>query len=279
MVKKIWLVGIGLVVLITNGYCDLQYEKPFLMGKVEYFGFKEEIVSEGYVIGEFSGGVGIGGGLSLSPSFTTRAFVSSYKTAEEAPTYIHTTPVTIRRSLEIIPVTVSCIYNLSDKTPTPYIGGGIDYYSVKIRKDILGVSAESKKENTIGPHLLLGVDLLVSPRISVNGEVKYSMAKVKDWGDMEIGGLSAGGGINLILGKEGKLVEFEKWKKNPKKGRVIGTAVGAGIAGGLGYLLYIAAGLSGFGSDPVEPSPFQIIVPAVVGGIIDYSIGDHYDEK
>jgi len=258
----------------------LQYEKPFLIGKVEYFELKNSSVREKYGSGdEFS--VGIGGGLLLSSHFSALAFLGSYKTTKEEFTYIDhdTTPTTFRRSLDIIPVTVSCIYNLSDKTPTPYIGGGIGYYSVERREDILGVSSESKRNKTIGSHLLVGIDLLVSPRISVNGEVKYSMAKVRDWGDMEIGGLSAGGGINLILGKEGKLVEFEKWKKNPKKGRVIGTAVGAGIAGGLGYLLYIAAGLSGFGSDPVEPSPFQIIVPAVVGGIIDYSIGDHYDEK
>ncbi len=142
----------------------------------------------------------------------------------------------------------------------------------------MGVSSESEKNKTIGPHFLVGIDCLISPRVALNGEIKYSTAKIKDWGNMEIGGLSTGGGINLTLGKEGRLVEFEKWKKEPKKGRIIGTIIGGGVGGMLGLFLYAAAS---FGIDvPPKYPPITIaIVPTIVGGITGYDIGDRYFDK
>lgn len=67
-------------------------------------------------------------------------------------------------------------------------------------------------------------------------------------------------------------------EKNTKKGRIIGTIVGIGIGGGVGYLFYLCVptGLgTGNGEDTIE----LIIAPAIIGGLIGYSIGNHYDKN
>ncbi|MDI6782411.1 MAG: hypothetical protein QME49_09980, partial [bacterium] len=83
---------------------------------------------------------------------------------------------------------------------------------------------------------------------------------------------------NAVFYSESFGYEQSKEKKT-KKGRIIGTIVGAGIGGGLGYLLYAIKGLGGLSGIHEKPSPLLIIVPSIIGGVIGYTIGDHYDEK
>ncbi|MBU1487872.1 hypothetical protein KKH56_07495 [bacterium] len=84
---------------------------------------------------------------------------------------------------------------------------------------------------------------------------------------------------NTALYSESFGSEQSKEKKT-KKGRITGTVVGAGIGGGLGYVLYALSHVgTGLGGVDEEPSPLIIIIPAVIGGVIGYAIGDYYDEK
>ncbi|MEW6103432.1 MAG: hypothetical protein AB1630_06415 [bacterium] len=80
--------------------------------------------------------------------------------------------------------------------------------------------------------------------------------------------------FSLKSDEEGRLEE------KSKKGRIYGTLIGIGIGGGLGYILYFAAGLSNLGNDPIgEPPSSLIIIPAVVGGFLGYKVGNYFDKK
>lgn len=75
-------------------------------------------------------------------------------------------------------------------------------------------------------------------------------------------------------------VEEADGKKIKKKGRIIGTTVGAGIGGGIGYLLYdVVTVLSGLGGTHDSPSPFIMIIPTIIGGLLGYDIGNYFDKK
>lgn len=82
------------------------------------------------------------------------------------------------------------------------------------------------------------------------------------------------------FGYEQEFGSEQSKEKKTKKGRITGTIIGTGIGGGLGYLLYrlVSAGhLLGGENEP--PSTAYITIPAVIGGVIGYVIGDRYDEK
>ncbi len=210
--KKLAIIG------IIVGMASLSFAQEIkLGGNLGYFMAGDSKVKDTYG----KSGIILGGLVrySVAPQIDVVGGIDYYKLSETGkyPSWTGTstgtsTTVELKPYMRVIPITVSCLYNIPiQPNILGYVGGGIGMYMAKRNAPSTTgatmTTTSSLKEESKSPfgfQVLGGFDYLVSPNISINAQVKYAYAKVKDWADTNVGGISITAGVvyNLVSSKK-----------------------------------------------------------------------------
>ncbi|HAW50647.1 TPA: hypothetical protein DCX16_06840 [bacterium] len=207
--RKLGIVGIVMAVAGLSFAQDIK-----LGGNLGYFKGGKDLKDCYYD----DSGIALGGsGVFTIPGVPVdiMAGIGYYKVSGEGGAFIGTptvgSPTTVKceNSLRVIPITVSAIYKLPVPTVSAYVGGGLGMFvaSSVIEAQVGTGTTKTKTEKSkspIGFQILAGAMYPVAPNISINGEVRYTSAKLKgkDVGtkkDVGIGGTSISIGVVYSL--------------------------------------------------------------------------------
>ena len=194
MKKIIGILAIGMAVLAFNQAIAQDTGKVSGIGMLGYFMPADSTVDD-----RCGGGVAFGGGVryAYSPQISIVGALEYWKgdgetTIPGVGTGTGSLSTKADYSLTIMPITVSVIYNIpvQNSAFAPYVGGGLGNYSAKSE-----TGSKSESKSAIGFHILGGCAYPVSPVVDIIATAKYASAKISDWNDMKVGGLTITGGV------------------------------------------------------------------------------------
>ncbi len=112
---------------------------------------------------------------------------------------------TTRKTLEVIPIEGALLYNLGQGQPTQfYVGGGIGYYLLDLEWEGPTGTVRPSIDDEIGWFVVGGLEVGMSPNISLFIEAKYTWLDIDEIGGMEtaqddtLDGFGANAGLILL---------------------------------------------------------------------------------
>ena len=129
----------------------------------------------------------------------------------------YTDTYTSDRTITIIPImfNVTYFFDTADSKMKPYIEGGLGLFNAKVEWDEEGriwdswygvydtySLSTSDSAQPIGLRLGGGIEFEISPRVSINGDLRYQILSIDfdySYDDFDVDGLIIGAGINLLF--------------------------------------------------------------------------------
>lgn len=181
--KRVLLVA-AVIFLTSQGFC----KDMVVGGGLGYF-----LPSDKEVKDKFDkNAINLGGFVAcpIQPAIDVVFAVDYYKLSKTEKIGSPTTDV--KGSLRVIPITLSAIYNIPIQANlSGYVGAGLGLFMAKTTIEI-GTLKDSESKSPLGFVLEGGINYMITPNFSVSPLIRYTYAKVKDWEDKNIGGVTIG---------------------------------------------------------------------------------------